>query len=77
VILDGKIIAADRCQEKTISVDGEVIDLWCPGKARTHGGNIQAVLAPDGFPLWVSAVESGSVHDITAARRHALPGLGG
>src|SRR5215472_2769418 len=45
------------------------------GKARTHGGNIQAVLAPDGFPLWVSPVEPGSVHDITAARAHALPAL--
>jgi len=45
------------------------------GKAHTHGGNIQAVLAPDGFPLWVSPVEPGSVHDITAARRHALPAL--
>jgi hypothetical protein len=28
VILDGKIIPAGRCKEKTISVKGEVIDLW-------------------------------------------------
>jgi hypothetical protein len=75
VILDGKIIPSDRCQEPAISVKGEVIDLWYPGKAHTHGGNIQAVLAPDGFPLWVSPVEPGSVHDITAARAHALPAL--
>jgi hypothetical protein len=75
VILDGKIIPADRCKEKTISVKDEVIDLWYSGKARTHGGNIQAVAAPDGFPLWVSDVEPGSVHDITAARAHALPDL--
>jgi DDE superfamily endonuclease len=33
------------------------------------------VLAPDGFPLWVSDVEPGSVHDLTAARHHALPAL--
>jgi hypothetical protein len=33
------------------------------------------VIAPDGFPLQVSDVEPGSVHDITAARRHALPAL--
>jgi hypothetical protein len=45
------------------------------GKAHAHGGNIQAVLAPDGFPLWVSPVEPGSVHDLTAARVHALPAL--
>ena len=44
-------------------------------KAHTHGGNIQAVLAPGGFPLWVSDVEPGSVHDLTAARIHALPAL--
>ena len=75
VILDGKIIEADRCREKTISVKGEAIDLWYSGKAHAHGGNIQAVFTPGGFPLWVSDAEPGSVHDITAARRHALPGL--
>jgi DDE superfamily endonuclease len=75
VILDGKIIPSDRCKEPALSVKGEVIDLWYSGKARTHGGNIQAVLAPDGFPLWLSPVEPGSVHDITAARAHALPAL--
>jgi DDE superfamily endonuclease len=75
VILDGKIIPCDRCKEPAISVPGEVIDLWYSGKAHTHGGNVQAVLAPDGFPLWVSPVEPGSVHDITAARAHALPAL--
>jgi hypothetical protein len=75
VILDGKIVPSDRCKEPAISVKGEVIDLWYSGKAHTHGGNIQAVLAPDGFPLWVSPVEPGSVHDITAARAHALPAL--
>ncbi len=75
VILDGTIIPADRCREKTLSVRGEPIDLWYSGKAHAHGGNIQAVIAPDGFPLWVSEVEPGSVHDITAARIHALPML--
>jgi hypothetical protein len=75
VILDGKIIPCDRCKEPAISVKGQVIDLWYSGKAHRHGGNIQAVLAPDGFPLWVSPVEPGSVHDITAARTHALPVL--
>jgi len=75
VILDGTIIACDRCKEQVTSVQGEAIDLWYSGKAHVHGGNIQAVLAPDGFPLWVSDVEPGSVHDITAARAHALPAL--
>jgi DDE superfamily endonuclease len=75
VILDGKIIPADRCKEPAVSTQGQAIDLWYSGKAHTHGGNIQAVLAPDGFPLWVSDVEPGSVHDLTAARAHALPAL--
>jgi DDE superfamily endonuclease len=75
VILDGKIIPADRCKEPTVSVKGQVIDLWYSGKAHTHGGNIQAVLAPGGFPLWISDAEPGSVHDLTAARLHALPAL--
>jgi DDE superfamily endonuclease len=75
VVLDGKVIAGDRCREKTLSVQGEVIDLWYSGKAHAHGGNIQAVIVPSGFPLWVSAVEPGSVHDLTAARTHVLPAL--
>ena len=75
VILDGTIIPADRCKEPAISVKGEVIDVWYSGKAHCHGGNIQAVTAPGGFPLWVSDAEPGSVHDLTAARVHALPAL--
>jgi hypothetical protein len=75
VILDGKIIEADRCREKTISVKGEVTGLWYSGKAHAHGGGVQAIFTPGGFPLWVSDAEPGPVHDITAARRHALPGL--
>jgi hypothetical protein len=75
VILDGAVIPADRCKAKTTSVKGEVIDLWYSGKAHAHGGNIQAVTGPDGFPLWVSDVEPGSVHDITAARAHAFAAL--
>jgi len=75
VILDGKIIPCDRCKEPAVSVKGQVIDRWYSGKAHCHGGNIQAVTAPGGFPLWVSPVEPGSVHDLAAARAHALPAL--
>ena len=75
VVLDGTLIRTDRCREKVLSVRGEPVDLWYCGKARAHSGNIQAVLAPDGFPLWVSQAEPGSVHDLTAARIHALPAL--
>lgn len=75
VILDGKIFSADRLGEQTTSVKGEQIDRWYSGKAHEHGGNIQALMAPDGFPLWVSDVEPGSVHDLTAARAHVLGAL--
>src|SRR5271170_1568770 len=75
VILDGKVFETDRCSEPLTSVKGEQIDAWYSGKAHRHGGNVQAVMRPDGLPLWTSPAEPGSVHDITAARRHALPAL--
>jgi hypothetical protein len=75
VILDGKVFATDRCAEKVTSVKSEQIDAWYSGKAHCHGGNVQAVMRPDGLPLWAGPAEPGSVHDITAARRHALPAL--
>jgi hypothetical protein len=37
-----------------------------------HGKNVQALSCPDGFPLWVTDIEPGSVHDLTAAREHVL-----
>jgi hypothetical protein len=75
LIMDGKLIASDRCLEKTESIKGEPIDLWYSGKSHAHGGNIQALFAPDGFPLWISHVEPGSTHDLTAAREHLLAAL--
>lgn len=75
VILDGTLFPADRLGETTISVKGTQIDTWYSGKSRTQGGNIQALSAPDGFPLWVSDVEPGSTHDLTAARTHVLAAL--
>ena len=44
------------------------MDLWWSGKHRHHGGNIQVVAAPDGWPLWTSDVRPGREHDTTAAR---------
>jgi hypothetical protein len=75
VILDGKVFTGDRCHETATSVQGEEIDAWYSGKARRHGGNVQAVMRPDGFPLWAGPAEPGSVNDFTAAGRHALPAL--
>jgi DDE superfamily endonuclease len=72
LILDGKVVRTDRCRKKTTSRKGNVIDLWYSGKAHDFGGNIQALFAPSGIPLWVSDVLLGNVHDLAAARRNVL-----
>lgn len=71
VALDGTLLETTRSSTK--SAAGH--DLWYSGKHKTHGGNIQVVTDPTGFPVWTSPVEPGSTHDITAAREHALPAL--
>lgn len=75
VILDGKIVDTSRLRIKTISKKGKKIDAWYSGKTRDFGGNVQALMRPDGFPVWISEVEPGSVHDLTAAREHVLGAL--
>lgn len=71
VILDGTLISCDRTAGTTENGN----DLWYSGKAKHFAGNVQFLAAPDGTPLWISDVEPGSVHDLRAARIHALPAL--
>jgi hypothetical protein len=68
VVLDGKLIRTDRCAETTESVKGETINAWYSGKHRAPGGNVQAVIRPDGQPIFVSEVAPGHLHDLTVAR---------
>lgn len=68
VVLDGTVIRTDRCAETTVSTKGETINAWYSGKHRTPGGNVQAVIRPDGQPVWVSQVAPGHRHDLTVAR---------
>ncbi|WP_345655133.1 HARBI1 family protein, partial [Pseudonocardia tropica] len=70
VHLDGTLIATDRSNTPGPSAG---VDLWWSGKHHQHGGNIQVVTAPDGWPLWTSPVRPGREHDTTCARAH--PGL--
>jgi hypothetical protein len=65
VIVDGMLIHTDR-----ISTPGPIrgVDLWWSGNPGHHGGNVQVVSAPDGWPLWISDVRPGREHDTTAAR---------
>jgi hypothetical protein len=48
-------------------------DLWWSGKHKHHGGNIQVLSYPDGFPSRVSDVRPGREHDTTCAKN--APGL--
>src|SRR3954466_24965 len=81
VQVDGTLIRTDRCHVPgpTARADGSGrrVDLWWSGKHAAHGGNIQVVTAPDGWPLWVSGVRPGREHDTSALRAHAevLPTL--
>jgi hypothetical protein len=68
VVVDGKLIRTDRCAETTESVKGETINAWYSGKHRAPGGNVQAVIRPDGVPIAVSEVAPGHLHDLTVAR---------
>jgi hypothetical protein len=81
VQLDGTLIRTDRC-----SAPGPTgrrgrpevrVDLWWSGKHAAHGGNIQVLTTPDGWPIWTSGVRPGREHDTTALRAHAelLPAL--
>lgn len=65
VIVDGTLMYTDRIATPG-PTDG--VDLWWSGKHKHHGGNIQVVSAPDGWPLWTSEVRPGREHDTTAAR---------
>jgi DDE superfamily endonuclease len=65
VTLDGTLITTDRC--RTVNPDTGH-DLWYSGKHRAHGGNVQVVCDPTGFPVAVSDVQPGSTHDLAAAR---------
>lgn len=74
VVVDGKLFRTDRTGETTTSVTGAVINTWYSGKQRAFGGNVQAVMRPDGLPVWVSDVMPGHQHDISVARTLGLLG---
>jgi hypothetical protein len=71
--LDGTLIHTDR-----VAMRGpNGADLWWSGKHRCHGGNIQVLSNPDGFPCWTSEVRPGREHDTTCAKKaqDLLPAL--
>jgi hypothetical protein len=77
--VDGTLIRTDRVRVPGPTTRGDRperrVDLWWSGKHACHGGNVQVIAAPDGWPLWTSGVRPGREHDTTALRGHteALP----
>jgi DDE superfamily endonuclease len=75
VTVDGTLVRTDRCSVAgpTARADrsDRRVDLWWSGKHACHGGNVQVIAAPDGWPLWTSPVRPGREHDTTALRAHA------
>ncbi len=69
--LDGTLVPTDRVAARAEAGH----DLWYSGKHHRHGGSVQVLTDPTGFPLWVSAVRPGSMHDLAAARELVLPAL--
>ncbi len=67
VNIDGTVIETDRCRTPGPTPG---VDLWWSAKCDNHGGNIQVITAPDGWPLWTSEVRPGREHDTTALREH-------
>jgi hypothetical protein len=67
VNIDGTLIETDR-----IRIPGPTpgVDLFWSGKHDNHGGNIQVITVPDGWPIWTSDVRPGREHDTTALREH-------
>jgi DDE superfamily endonuclease len=75
LILDGKVVDSDRYGEKKTSKKGKTIDAYYSGKTHDFGGNIQGLMLPDGFPIWISDVAPGSVHDLRVAEEVVLANL--
>jgi hypothetical protein len=67
VNLDGTLIYTDRCATPGPTPG---VDLWWSGKHHHHGGNIQVISSPDGWPLWTSPVRPGREHDLTCLKAH-------
>jgi hypothetical protein len=62
-ILDGTLVPIDRVADQ---------EPYYSGKHRRHGVNVQVIADPAGRLIWASAALPGSVHDLTAARAHAI-----
>lgn len=67
VNIDGTVIETDRCRTPGPTPG---VDLWWSKKHHNHGGNVQVITTPDGWPIWTSPVRPGREHDTAALRSH-------
>jgi hypothetical protein len=72
VCLDGTLVPSTRCSARWAR---RATTCGTPASTSGTAPNIQVLTGPTGHPEWVSDVEPGCTHDITAAREHALPAL--
>ncbi|MEV0899247.1 transposase family protein [Actinoplanes sp. NPDC049802] len=63
VILDGTLIPIDRVADQKP---------YYSGRHRRHGVHVQVIADAAGRLIWASAALPGAVHDLTAARTHAI-----
>jgi hypothetical protein len=71
VVLDGKVFRTDRTRPDRGDHDQRerhTDQLLVFRQEPRFGGNIQAIMRPDGLPIWVSDVVPGHRHDMAAAR---------
>jgi hypothetical protein len=89
--LHGALLAAKAAGYSHVGIDGTLVetdrvctpgptpgvDLWWSGKHANHGGNVQVITVPDGWPIWTCDVRPGREHDTTAVRTQTeiLPAL--
>ena len=67
-VLDGTLIATDRCSSIPAGHTRANQDPYYSGKHHRHGVNVQGVIGLDGEPLYLGETRCGSTHDTTAAR---------
>ena len=67
-MLDGTLIATDRCSSVPAGYAGANQDPYYSGKHHRHGVNVQGVIGLDGELLYLGEARCGSTHDTAAAR---------
>jgi hypothetical protein len=71
-VLDGTLIATDRCASAPAGYEGRNPDPYYSGKHHRHGVNVQGVVGPGGELLYLGDARCGSTHDTTAARADGI-----